>query len=169
MCKNSLPHFWVFLNFLGSQFMVFANDWPIPAILVIPDDHEGYGVRSSENVILSFSYRKGGQGAWKRSVFAIFWLIQAKIIRKIRYHVNYNEKLNIFQKLPSRIYDPRFSKKKKKHTFFIFQFFIEATYYDFQLISISFSRSITSGGHLRLIIAKMTRSTPKVISENLFP
>ena len=70
VCKNTLPLKWVFLDFLGSQFMVFANDWPIPAILVIPDDHEGYGVRSSEK-FLSFSYSRMIQW-WPKSMFFLY-------------------------------------------------------------------------------------------------
>ena len=54
VCTITLPLKWVFLDFWGSQFMVFANDWPIPAILVIPDDHEGYGVWSSEMFFCHF-------------------------------------------------------------------------------------------------------------------
>ena len=45
--------------------MVFANDWPIPAILVIPDDHEGYGVRSSEIFICHFPIGRGDKGGEK--------------------------------------------------------------------------------------------------------
>ena len=65
VCKNTLPLKWVFLDFLGSQFMVFANDWPIPAILVIPDDHEGYGVRSSEKFFCHFPIGRGDKGGEK--------------------------------------------------------------------------------------------------------
>ncbi len=75
VCKQELPPPKKgILRFLGSQFMVFADDWRIPAILVIPDDHEGYGVRSSEFVILSFSYRSMIQWCSQNYVFPIYSL-----------------------------------------------------------------------------------------------
>ena len=48
--------------------MVFANDWPIQTILVIPDDHEGYGVPSSEKVPAIF-LQEGGTRAVKKASF----------------------------------------------------------------------------------------------------
>ena len=56
-------------EFLGITIYGFCSDWPIPAILVIPDDHEGCGVRSSENAILSFSYRSMIQWCSKTMFF----------------------------------------------------------------------------------------------------
>ena len=110
--------------------------------------------------------QKGGTRGVKKVCFFYILANTSQKYSKIRYYVNYNKKLTIFQKLPSRIYDPRFFKKK--HTFFTIEFYIRLQYCDFQAFNISFSRSITSGGHLRLIIAKMTRSTPKVIFPKIY-
>ena len=65
VCTITLPLERVFWIFLGSQFIVFAKDWPIQAILVIPDDHECYGVRASIFSFVIFSLGKGEKGEEK--------------------------------------------------------------------------------------------------------
>ena len=120
VCKNTLPLKWAFLNFLGSQFMVFANDWPIPAILVIPDDHEGYGVRSSENFICHFPIEGGTRGV-KKVCFCYILANTSKKYSKKTCYVNYKENLNHFygsyRREPETQY---FSKKNTLFSYFNF-------------------------------------------------
>ena len=65
--------------------------------------------------------QEGGARGVKKVCFCYILANTSKKYPKLRQNVNYNEKLNIFQKLPSRIYDPRFSKKK--HLFHILIFY----------------------------------------------
>ena len=54
-----------FLIFINHNLLFFAEDWPIQAILMIPDDHEGYGVRSSDNFFVNFSLGRGDKEGQK--------------------------------------------------------------------------------------------------------
>ena len=80
VCTITLPFKNIFGDFGGSNFIAFAKDWPIQAILVISDDHKGYGVQSLDFFFFYFSL--GGDKGGKETCFVIFWLIPSTDLKK---------------------------------------------------------------------------------------